>query len=442
MSQAWRAHVERLKQNPQDAQALEALEAYLEAQAQQRPAALRQNVERVGLIGRVGLHFFLGGLLFKSLTQAWDAWSNFFMGQYTSSTSRPWPEAETRNVAAALVARFIRIGVVGVMLAIVPSTLMIVQVYQIQQQNYIITEQNQLTREQFGVSYRTQLIQMIYEEQRDCSDEDKRSDYGQDTGATARKKYCPPSQMLRVRQEAARSLVKLYRLRDEQTILTKANLDRADFVAADFNLSDFSGSSLKEADFKLANLKSTIFDHALMHGASLKGVKAPKASFIAASLKDADLSGATFHDAIFRRVDLSGAVLKDADLSGASFYKEDKPTRSDYGEHVKFSDAGELGGAKFIGANLIRSIFQGKRLVNVNFDKANLTQANFIKAEIKQSSFKDADLRGVNLTGATLIEVDLTDARMDKATLRETTFKKVTCPDGSSSDKNNNTCKL
>ena len=439
MKTSWQSYIERLKADPQDAEALEALEQMLAQQAN-RPTV----TQKLPLFGaaKVGVYFFFGGLLYKNIVKAWDAWSRYFVGAYEPipPLMRAWPEAETRDVAAALAARFVRIGMVAIFLAIMPSALMIVQVYQIQQQNSIITEQNALTREQFGVSYRTQLVQQLYE-QSECGKEAKRTDYGQDKQSKIKRGYCPPSQMLRVRQEAARSLIQLYKLQDKPALLSRVNLDGAEFESADFARVDLRQATLKRINFQGTNLDKAVFKESLLISARLQKASLKAAVFTGADLTNAKFNGANLDGAILRRVKLKGVDLTGASLKRAVFYKSDKPVRDDYGEHLRWSDVYRIKETNFSGANLIRSIFQGVKLQKATFDEATLTQANFIKATIKGGSFKKADLKGANFAGALVEGVDMKGANMKGANMTDAKFKDVTCPDGTNSDRAGFSCK-
>lgn len=435
--QTWRHYVERLKQDPTDVEALAGLEELLN-----QPRV--SHAPRAPLVGmaKSGAYIFMGGALFKNSVVAWNAWSAYFAGEYEPSSPmmRTWPEAETRDVFAAIAARFVRIGLITVLLAMMPSMLMIVQVYQIQQQNSIITEQNALTREQFGVSYRTQLVQQVYE-QSTCATEDRRSDYGQVPGSKVKRRYCPPAQMLRVRQEAARALVQLYRLQDDPAQLDRVDLDDAEFRSAPFARVNMSHSSLKRVNLRGSTFDGATLDGVLFEGAQAQGASFKKVSLIGANFTNARFKGANLQGATLRRAIVKGLDLEDVNLSGAVFYKADKPVRDDYGEHVKWSGIYKVKNTNLSKANLIRSIFQDVRLEDVNFEDAKLVQASFIKAQIKGGSFKDADLRNSNFSGATLTKVDMKGANMKGATLTGATFTDVTCPDGTNSNKAGKSCK-
>ena len=435
--QTWRHYVERLKQNPADAEALAGLEALLE-----KPRATHVPQAPVVGVAKTGAYVFMGGALYKKSVIAWDAWSAYMAGVYEPKRPmmRSWPEVETRDALAALAARFVRIGMITVLLTLMPSMLMIVQVYQIQQQNAIITEQNALTREQFGVSYRTQLVGQLYEQSK-CAAEERRADYGQVPGSKAKRRYCPPAQMLRVRQEAARALVQLYKLQGAGAQLERVDLDDAEFRDAPFARVNMSHSSLQRANLRGANFDQGVLDGTLLEGAQAQGASFNGASMIGVDLTNARLKGATLQGATLRRASLKGLDLQGADLSGAVFYKADKPVRDDYGEHVKWSGIYRLKDANLTGANLIRSIFQDVRLEGVDFSGAKLVQASFIKAQIKGGSFKKADLRNANFSGATLTGTDMEGATLKGATLAGATFVDVTCPDGTNSDKAGKSCK-
>ena len=56
------------------------------------------------------------------------------------------------------------------------------------------------------------------------------------------------------------------------------------------------------------------------------------------------------------------------------------------------------------------------------------------------SSMENMDLSGVNLTGAWIYLIDFTNAVFEGATLTDATFAGCTCPDGSNSNDNGNTC--
>jgi hypothetical protein len=95
-----------------------------------------------------------------------------------------------------------------------------------------------------------------------------------------------------------------------------------------------------------------------------------------------------------------------------------------------------LGGANFSASNLTGATFNGANLAGSNFSNANLTAATFDGANLSCSNFN-----GANLTATTLNGANLAGSTFDGATFTSVTFgTSTTCPDGTTSGANGNTC--
>lgn len=140
---------------------------------------------------------------------------------------------------------------------------------------------------------------------------------------------------------------------------------------------DFTRSDLAYRDFSGADLHDTIFNIAILRGS--------------------DLHGANLEGASFQSTELDRADLHDTDLSGLTFYF-----------------------AGLAGANLSNTDLSNATIERTYLIGANLQGANFTNAQLISSNFSGIDMSTVTITGAT--------------------WSDVTCPDGSNSDSNGNTC--
>lgn len=430
----WHPYIERLKQDPQDEEALKALERALESST--REASVKERAVQAGRLGRFGAKMFLGKQLYRSVVDGWDAWSAYFQGQYAPRTQMAWPEHETRDISAAIANRFLRIGMFGILIGLIPAimlgfqtALMIIQVWQVNVQNDIVREQNTLTRQQFAVGYSTQLKQQIYAGE--CTD---RLDA----------KSCSPTELPGVRADAAQALVRLAdiaqggrqeegdvsgeeatRARLKGALLQATDLAEMNFDRVDLDGASFTGASLWKTSFERASLVKATFDRARIDDVDFSLASLSKASF-----ERARVTNSTFVEADLRGVTFKQAIMKGADFSQAKFYPDDKPVLRDQGQVANFYEAEALGDLKFDGANLIKANFSQKSWLRLSFVGAKLMQSSFAGASLTSSSLRDADLTGANLDGATLIDVDLTGAKMSKAKTSNLKLKNVTCPDG------------
>ena len=290
---SWESYIERLRENPEDGEALDALEAYLE---RRRPASAADKAAAVGSGARFGFRMFLGPPLYEAIVRAWDAWSAYLR----SGSQGEWPEAPTRDMAAAFAARFVRIGMFGLFLGLLPAiilgfqtAMMGIQLFQIQEQNRIVQEQNELTRDQFGALYQPQFLGMLY----DASD---RSDP-------------------RLRAAALRALVEMEGSRvvkDDEEGPAPLELDLAGVQLAKVSIERLvmpgvvlSGASLNKSRLEDVDLS----------GAKLDGADLFSSKLVRVSLKGADLTKANFNGARLEGVDLTGATIEGASFSKATF---------------------------------------------------------------------------------------------------------------------------
>ena len=299
---SWERYIERLREDPSDVEALDALEKHLEAN--KGPSA-GERAAQVGAGARFGFRMFLGPPLYKAIVVCWDAWSAYLRG----GSQGDWPEAPTRDVTAAFAARFVRIGMLGLFLGLLPAiilgfqtAMMGIQLWQIQEQNRIVKEQNQLTRDQFGALYQPQFLGILYE---GGGKSDPRLRAAA-LRALAQMNASQRADALELDPEAKPRPLDLARVKLEKVTLegmdlSGARLDDASWNKATLRDVNFEGASLINADMFSVTLERT----------NLKGADLTRANFNGAKLTDVDLTGATIEKASFTNATFSSVTCPD-----------------------------------------------------------------------------------------------------------------------------------
>lgn len=117
------------------------LKSVLEAQARSR----ERGVRAASFLSLWALRIFAGRLLYKKSRDLWDAFSEWVRNRRAERL-----EPASRDFAAALLNRLLRISLLGLIVALLPTALLIAQTFLISQQNRIISAQNELLGRQFG----------------------------------------------------------------------------------------------------------------------------------------------------------------------------------------------------------------------------------------------------------------------------------------------------
>jgi uncharacterized protein YjbI with pentapeptide repeats len=271
--------------------------------------------------------------------------------------------------------------------------------------------------------------------------------------------------------------------------LTNASLIETQMVGADLNGANLDGAELYGANLGATNLTNTTFTGANFtevssfgggivgdpaslpdnwslvtgEGRYLIGPEADLegAELQGASLDDADLSGIDLSGALLSGIQLTGADLTYANFSGADFtgYLPEPPGPPLAVSFANLNDA-DLTGADMSGINFsgIEGNLQGADLSDVNLAGADLSGVylagvssggitgsaallpqNWVLTDGyligPAANLTDADLSGANLTNA-----DLDGANITGANLTNVTWSNTTCPDGTNSNNEGDTC--
>ncbi len=166
-----------------------------------------------------------------------------------------------------------------------------------------------------------------------------------------------PKAPLRVRQEAAASLIDLQDNRHIDVNLSEADLPNTLLTSKQLERANFSGANMRSSLIDIVFLNA-----ALLIGANLSGAYVGDAELSGANLSDANLRGS-----LLSKVKLSCADLRGADLCGAILNRVD------------------LRGANLTGANLA-----DVELTDVDLGGAYLYGATFSLDQVDRSTFEFA----------------------------------------------------
>ena len=192
-----------------------------------------------------------------------------------------------------------------------------------------------------------------------------------------------------------------------------ANLSGLTLLAFQLSGSDMFSSNLSGSDLK-GNMSHIDFKFSKMYNMDASHSSLDFSDFRYADLRSADLEGASLCGADFGYANLMGANLTMS--SSYCYYPPDDPTSN-----------------------------PGETHPSINFQEANLKYANLRFAFLKSSNFSGANLNGADLSDSELHQsdmsyADLTGANLGDADLTGISWNYTTCPDGTNSNDNGNTC--
>ena len=183
-------------------------------------------------------------------------------------------------------------------------------------------------------------------------------------------------------------------------------------IGADLRFADLSYANMSNLNLTGANLKAANLNYTMLQGTVLRYADLSHTWLSGADLTGADLRQSGLYVAWLSGANLTGSKLNGSYLPGANLH-----------------DA-NLSDADMIHAHLHYAILNDANLNSADLSGANLTYATLTGADLSDTILFSADLSGANLTYATLTGADLSG----------TIWYDTTCPDGTNSDNNGNTC--
>lgn len=189
---------------------------------------------------------------------------------------------DSANLVAALIKRFTRIGIIGLVLTIVPIILLLWQNIEIKNQNQLIYEQ--LTNEQ-----QNNLSKTLFGEVRQK----------QEAIVKYLKLLKPPNGIYQLAGINLSAVIIPKNINFKNADLRRANLIDSIFANNDLSFADLSHSSLIKADLSEVNLSYANLSNADLVGANLRSTNLEGARLNNTNLSGADLSFANLENAIF-----------------------------------------------------------------------------------------------------------------------------------------------
>ncbi|HEY0016900.1 MAG TPA: pentapeptide repeat-containing protein [Longimicrobium sp.] len=353
----------------------------LEHEAQLR--ARRRS--RIGFfVSKASLRTFAGSQLFRKTVDLWDAWSTWVR----SGGGGPWPESPTRDFAAALLARFTRVGLTFVILASLPLIITLLQLIALTRQTELIDRQTELAesaRRSALIFEQTAILDKIDEEM------------GSLTVADSGK----PRLSLRLegRIIALSRSLRPYRYLDGNkltpialspergqllTALMNSQIDMSHVLTqANFQYSDLPG--IRFRDFDLGQKMMVVSKMTVLADSTIilraDEISLAGSNFRSSLLEDGSFKLVRFEGADFRNASLNSVNFEEAKLTGASF------------------SYATLIGVNFTDANLQHAVFEGARMINTTINLGRHNEVRTLGARLcRASSIESSLISAVLLT--------------------------------------------
>ena len=253
---------------------------------------------------------------------------------------------------------------------------------------------------------------------------------------------------------------------------TDAEVNHASVVGTSLISPDFTRSGLENIDFsKTADLTGKISQTSstcsmylsrtymnatysgTLYGTYISSREAEMISFI-----DADLSGANFEGMSIWPSNFSGASIDNSNLDytyDRVHHKMNYPICTTFGS-LYIQNSGDNGAPYAISQNASKRMVASEKYPHSNFSNVDAIRSSFLMSEILQGSniidsdFEKSNLNYANLQGSNLTDsyldyswlhfADLDGAIIDSNSLYYNEWYRTTCPDGTNSESNGNTC--
>jgi uncharacterized protein YjbI with pentapeptide repeats len=247
-----------------------------------------------------------------------------------------------------------------------------------------------------------------------------------------------------------------------------ADLSHANLVLATLANAQLVGANFQFAQMRAANLSGAPLAACFF---TINGPTCARAALDSADLTSATLTGAGTSncisadlglgiDSVCGGVTMSNATLVGADLSGTDLSFASLANSNLTHAALRAATFGECApasrlafqvcsGVNLNGADLARENLSGLHLNGVSLAGADLFGINLSGADLSPLSpdgvpvptnLSTANLRNADLQGANLSFATLAGAQTRKANLTEIVWLQTTCPDGTNSDADGNTC--
>lgn len=347
-------------------------------------------------LGRVGFGLLLGSGLKSSMQQLYQELPNKVQKKTLA------------NVTTEFIWRFTRIGLFGILIALIPTVLLWQQNQKIDEQTKLFEKQNQKIDNQIQLeeSNRRGALIVMMSNIMDKVDEELKERERQDSSRAL-------SNQLIARIAALSYSFRPYRfLQDSNLIEEPISPERGQLLLALVN-SDLEPLSYRniyrESSFESSYLKNANLEYANLDYANLRNANLRNANLKNANLKNADLYSANLIGAKLRNADLYNASLISTNLSGADLTSAS--FRYATLNRANLTHA-SLSSADFSSSSMISAKMQNVRAYNTNFYDVFLREANMEEADLKNVDLRYADLREINFKNVDLNTSNLENARI------------------------------
>ncbi|OJJ15410.1 hypothetical protein BKI52_39010 [marine bacterium AO1-C] len=332
---------------------------------------------------------FFGARVYTDFQNFWDKWSIWIK---TERSRKTLPENATRDFIASLVARVVRIGLIGFSIALIPVVMVVWQSFMINKQNRLLAIQTRQVeaQTQLAEANRRSSLVFLMSNIMDKVDQEIRNDKQyQDTlknplvltakritehklefifrddgisldslrDAIPKKKL---SSQLEGRIISLCNSLKPYRYLEEGSLVQQSlSPERGQLLVSLIESNIDTKSIFKKTTFEGADLEKSTFEYADLNLLNLKKSNLMAANLFRAYLIKANLEGANLNYANMKLSALLGVNLKEGSLN--------------------YTD-----------------------LSSANLDYADLSEANLIKANLNGAYLMGTNLSGANLKGAYL----------------------------------------
>lgn len=347
----------------------------------------KKKVPLGGFFSKAFMLVISGRRLYKKSIKFWDSWSEYFK----TGREATWPEQASREFAASLLNRILRIGVFGVLIALLPYIFIGLQTYITVRQNNLIELQNKLIKSQNQLAEASRRASMNYEltgilDKLDLEVRGKNNLRG-----------IKPSSMLSARISALTRSLKPYKYLMNEDSLSKHLIspEKSQLLTTLLLIGIDMEKIIPYADFSYCDLRNSLLSKSNLNGINLEnslldGLKSQKlTSFNFASLNKSSLQNLELTECYFRNANLDESQIN------YSFFKM---------------------------CSFTESSFKSSEIFTSFFEKSNFSKANFSKAVITNTKFKDCDLSGAILAGCKLTNVEFTNVNFKNVKISADTF--------------------